>query len=280
MTEVLATGSGPGVSQGRVARLAMSGPWAVVPDLARRQGLRMLRHPVLLLGAAWFVLGYGIGGPTTPYDRYSAVTGMLAFMLGPGSFFAANLVASSDRRCGAEEWTPSLPMPAVHRTAALLLACLVPAAAVGMLDLAAVALVGPHEATMPLLWQHVASVPLVVLGATVLGVAVARLLPWPGVPLAVMVGLVVFNARMAGDHSYLGFYVDFAEWTPSSAAYADVIPPMRPGSPSWHLIYLAALCGLAACGALLRDARRWWLPFTAGGVLGALVLVAGALQLP
>jgi hypothetical protein len=280
MTEVLVTGSGPGVSRRPVARLAVAGPWAVVLDLARRQGRRMLRHPVLLLGAAWFVLGYGVGAPSTPYDRYAAVTGILAFMLGPVSFFAANLVASSDRRCGAEEWTPSLPMPAVHRTAALLLACLVPAAAVGLLDLAAVVLWGPHEPLMPLLWQHVASVPLVVLGATVLGVAVARLLPWPGVPLAVMVGLVAFNARVAGDHSYLGFYVDFAEWTPSSAAYADVIPPMTPGSPSWHLVYLAALCGLAACGALLRDARRWWLPFTAGGALGALVLVAGALQLP
>jgi hypothetical protein len=171
-------------------------------------------------------------------------------------------------------------MPAVHRTAALLLACLVPATAVGLLELAAVALWGPHEATMPLLWQHVASVPLVVLGGTLLGVAVARLLPWPGLPLAVMVGLVAFNAQLSQDHRYLGFYVDFAEWTPSSAAYANVIPAMTPGSPTWHLVYLAALCGLAACGALLRDARRWWLPFTVGGALGALVLVAGALQLP
>jgi hypothetical protein len=280
MTEVLVNGSGPGVSQGRVARLAVAGPWTVMPDLARRQGSRMLRHPVLLLGASWFVLGHGFSVPSTPYDRYSTVTGILAFMMGPATFFAANLVASSDRRCGAEEWTPSLPMPSVHRTASLLLACLVPATAAGLLDLAAVALFGPHEATMPLLWQHVASVPLVVLGAAVLGVAVARLLPWPGGSLAVMVGLVAFNAWVSGDHGYLGFYVDFAEWTPSSSAYADVIPSMTPGSPSWHLVYLVALCGLAACGALLRDARRWWLPFTAGGVLGALVLVAGALQLP
>jgi hypothetical protein len=279
MTEVLVSGPGPGVSPGRVARLAVTGPWAVMPDLALRQGRRMLRHPVLLLGAAWFVVGFGVGAPSTPYDRYSMVTGMIAFMLGPVSFFAANLVASSDRRCGAEEWTPSLPMPAVHRTAALLLACLVPATVAGLIDLVAVALFGPLEETMPLLWQHVASVPLVVLGATVLGVAVARLLPWPGVSLAVMVGLVAFNARVAGDHSYLGFYVDFAEWTPNSAAYAAVIPAMVPGSPSWHLVYLAALCGLAACGALLRDARRRWLPFSVGAALGAVVLVAGAAQL-
>jgi hypothetical protein len=280
MTDVLVSGSGPGVSPGRVARLAVAGPWALVPDLARRQATRMLRHPVLLLAVLWFVLGTGLGSPGTPYERYSAVTSMLAFLVGPSVFFAANLVASSDRRCGADEWMPSLPLPALHRTAALLLACLAPAAAAGVLDLVLIALVGPREATMPLLWQHVASVPLVVLGAGVLGVAIARLLPWPGVPLAVMVGLVTFNARVAGDHSYLGFYVDFAEWTPSSGAYADVIPAMTPGSPSWHLVYLAALCGLAACGALLRDARRWWLPFTAGGVLGALVLVAGSAQLP
>ena len=55
---------------------------------------------------------------------------------------------------------------------------------------------------------------------------------------------------------------------------------MTPGSPGWHLLYLAALVGIAACGALLRDARRWWAPFLTGAALGVVVLVAGAAQLP
>lgn len=278
MTDVLVSGSGrAGVSRGPATRPAVSGPWAVVPDLARRQATRMVRHPVLFLGLVWFVLGTGLV-PDTPYEKYSAVTGLLAFMVGPATFFAANLVASSDRRCGAEEWTPSLPMSAVHRSAALLLACLVPASAAGLLDLLAVVLVGPHEPTLPLLWQHVASVPVVVLGASLLGVAVARMLPWPVFPLVVMVGLVAFNGWVTQSHAYLGFYVDFTQWPDSSGP--DVIPARELGSPSWHLVYLVALCGLAACGALLRDARRWWLPFAAGGLLGGVVLLAGWAQLP
>ena len=113
---------------------------------------------------------------------------------------------------------------------------------------------------MPALrWAHVASVPVAVLGAAVLGVAVARLLPWPGAPLVVMVGLVAANVWASDHQPYLGLYVDFAVWTGT-----DAIPAMNPGPPGWHLVYLVALVGLAACGALLRDVSRRWLPFVGG----------------
>jgi hypothetical protein len=101
------------------------------------------------------------------------------------------------------------------------------------------------------------------------------LLPWTGVPLVVVVGLVSFNLWITTRDPYLGFYVDFPVWTTPD----NMVPAMVPGDPSWHLVFLLALTGLAACGALLRDARRWWLPFTGGAVLGALVLVSGTLQL-
>lgn len=259
-----------------VPRPVVAGPWSVVPDLARRHAVRMVRHPVLLLGVLWYALVAGVPHlPSTPYDQYSVVTGTVAFALGPLAYFAANLVASAGRRSGADEWTPSLPLPALHRTCALLLACLAPAAFAAALDLAVlVAIKADGGLIFPVKWQHVASVPVTVLGGAVLGVAVARLLPWIGMPLVVAVGLVVFNFWVSEPNPYLGFYVDFAVWTRT-----DALPAMTPGSPGWHLLYLAALVGIAGCGALLRDARRWWAPLLAGAALGVVVLVAGAAQL-
>jgi hypothetical protein len=274
MTDLLMSGRGrPPVA---VPRPVVGGPWSVVPDLAGRHAARMVRHPVLLLGVLWYALVAGVPHlPTTPYDQYAVVTGTVAFALGPLAYFAANLVASSGRRSGADEWTPSLPLPALHRTCALLLACLAPAALALALDLVVmVAIKADGGLIFPVRWQHLASVPVTVLGGAVLGVAVARLLPWLGTPLVVAVGLVVFNFWVSESDPYLGFYVDFAVWTRN-----DVIPAMTPGSPGWHLLYLAALVCVAACGALLRDARRRWAPLLAGAALGAVVLVAGAAQL-
>jgi hypothetical protein len=271
VTDVLVSRSTP-----KAARpLGRAGSWPLVADLARVHAIRMLRHPILLVGLAWYLVVMGIGLPETAYEQYSAVTGLIAFVAGPLSYFAANLVASSGRRSGVDEWSPSLPMPPAHRSAALLLACLAPAAAAAVINLAMLLVLSLDGLQMPIAWQHIVSVPVVVFGGAALGVAIARLLPWTGVPLALMVGLVAFNAWLPSAYSQLGFYVDFADWTDTNA-----IPAMVPGSPSWHLVYLVALCGLAASGALLRDARRPWVPFASGATLGALVIIAGTLQLP
>ena len=245
-----------------------------VVDLAAVQTRRLLRHPAALLSLVWVVAGVGLALPDTPYERYSAVTGMLIFIAGPAIFFASNLVASSERRSGADDWTPALPMPPAARTLGLLAAGAVVAAGSLVVDLLVVAVAGPDEVGLPLQWAHVASVPVAVLGAAVLGVAVARLLPWPGAALVVMVGLVAANIWTENHQPYLGLYVDFAVWTSS-----DAVPAMHPGSPGWHLVYLAALVGLAACGALLREARRRWLPFVGGGVCAVVAVLAGGLQL-
>ena len=275
MTDLLVSASGAGPAQ--VRRATGTGPWSLVADLAKLQAVRIMRHPVFLLGLGWYVVLVGVGErPHTLYAEYSTVTGSVAYVAGPFAFFAANLVASSGRRSGADEWTPSLPMTRLHRTNALLLACLAPAAFAAVLDLAvlyAIRLYGGLD--MHVQWQHLASVPVTVLGGAVLGVAVARLLPWTGVPLVVVVALVSFNLWVTTKDPYLGFYVDFAEWTTPG----NMVPAMVPGDPSWHLVFLLALTGLAGCGALLRDARRWWLPFTMGAVLGVVVLVSGTLQL-
>jgi hypothetical protein len=134
----------------------------------------------------------------------------------------------------------------------------------------------PGETLLPVLWQHVAAQALALLGAGVLGVAVARLLPWPGLPLLVAVALVAANLWVADHWPYLGPYTEFVRWPSNDAD----LPAREPGSAGWHLLYLVALVALAAAGALLPVARRRWAPFLAGAAAGTAVLLAGWLQLP
>src|SRR5215218_164115 len=121
-----------GTEATRVRVLRLPSGLATVLDLARVQARRIVRHPALLVSLAWLALGVGFGSPGTPYEQYSMATGMLIFITGPATFFAANLVATSERRTYADEWTPALPMPAARRTGALLVA----GAAVGVVALA------------------------------------------------------------------------------------------------------------------------------------------------
>jgi hypothetical protein len=250
------------------------GRWALVSDLARIHAVRILRHPVFLLGLFWYLLSLFVNAPSKPYDQYTMLTALPIFLVGIPVFVAVNLVATSSRRAGVDDWTVGLPLPPLHRTAALLLASAAPALVVTAIDaMAYVSFRGIVD--IEVLRTQLACVPVAILGAGLLGVAVARLLPWPGAPLAVAVGLVVANSWVSGPWPYLGAYCDFVVWSTN-----DVIPARVPGSSSWHLTYLVALCGLAAAGALLPVARRRWLPFAVGAVFGVVVLVAGALQLP
>lgn len=255
----------------------LGGPWRQVPHLARLDALRVLRHPAMLVGIGWFVLGVGVdtSGPVSPYDRYTMPTATLVFLMGIPTFVAVNMVATSGRRSGVDEWAAALPVPALHRTVGTLLAAFAPALLVVVLSVGYLALT-PGETLIPVLWQHVAAQGAALLGAGLLGVAVARLLPWPGLPLLVAVGLVSANLGISGRWNYLGPYTEFVQFTSSDAD----IPARVPGSASWHLAYLLALGALAAAGALLPVTRRWWLPFSAGALAGALVLVSGWLQLP
>jgi hypothetical protein len=268
--EVIA--AGPAVAT--AGSVAVAGPWRLVPDLARVQAQRIVRHPAFLLGALWFVFGFGVGTPDSPYERYSSVTALVVWLLAVPSYFAVNLVATSGRRAGVDQWAEGLPMPELHRTVAMLLAAAAPALVAAVGSVGYLALIG-GDTGMPLLWQHVASALVALLGAGFLAVAVSRLLPWPGLPLVAVVGVVTANFWVAGRWPYLGAYVDFVQWTDT-----DAIPAREPGSASWHLAYLLALCALAAAGALLPVARRRALPFTAGAVAGVVVLMAGYLQLP
>jgi len=106
---------------------------AAVGTLARREAWRMVRHPVYLVLLLYFVLIGGVevvnlGLPSREAVReLGTVLGLL--WLGPATFFAANLVASSARRAHAESQLAAAPTTAQARTLATCLGVLGPTAA-------------------------------------------------------------------------------------------------------------------------------------------------------
>ena len=259
---------------GRTRRGARVPVWAALGPAELR---RLVRHPVFLGGLVFVAVTAGLEGAPGPRVAYSMVTGAAVFFVGPFAFFAANLLASRDRRSGADEWLGSLPAGRRHRTAAALVACSGPAALAGVITLGLVAVFSgngrlPH--TPPLL--EIATVPLCVFGGGLLGVMVARWAPWPGAAALVMVALVVFHVRLSGDWVLLGAYVEFARWGDDFGDWAGVID----GSRGWHAVYLAALCGMATIGALLLDSRRKLPVFLLGTAVTAVAVIAGWAQLP
>ena len=120
-----------------------SGSWALVADLARVQAVRILRHPVFLLGLAWYVVLVGIGDrPDTPYAQYSTRHGDRSpswWVRSPSSrptWWPARAAGPAPT-----SGPPACRCPGCTGPAALLLACLAPAAFAAVLDLAVLLLI-------------------------------------------------------------------------------------------------------------------------------------------
>ena len=248
--------------------------WAVLGTAEIR---RLVLHPVFLAGVAFVMVSAGVDLRPGPREAYSVVTGAGIFFFGPFTYLAANLLASRERRHGAEEWLSSLPALRRDRTTAALVACFGPATAVTVLTL--VAYTGFSAAELFARAPHpleLTSVPLSVLGGGLLGVMVARWAPFPGAAALVMVGLVAVHVALPERLALLGAYVEFARWGEPNWAWAGVID----GSRGWHVAYLLALCAMAATGALLVDAQRRVPVLSLGAGLTCLAALAGWAQLP
>jgi hypothetical protein len=230
--------------------------------LGRGELRRLVLHPLFLGGFGFLTLVSVLDSPGGPRDAYYAVTGAGTFFVGPFTFFAANLLASRDRR---------------HRTAAALVACAGPMA-VAAIATGLVALMYAARGAFaedPLLLE-MATGSLSVLGGGLLGVMVARWARFPGAAMLVMVGLVAFSISLSGRWVLLGAYVEFARWGETTDEWAGVID----GSRAWHIVYLIGLCAMAAHGALLVDARRKVPLFLLGVAVTAVTALAGWAQLP
>ena len=248
--------------------------WAVLGATEIR---RLVLHPVVLGGLLFTAVTAGLEGTPGPRPAYGIITAAGIFFLGPFTYFAANLLASRDRRHGTEEWLTSLPAGRRDRTAAALVACTGPAlvsAVIALALFAGFAGAGLLVRNPPVL--ELLTIPIAVLGGGLLGVMVARWAPWPGAAALVMVGLVAAHIRLSGDWVLLGAYVEFARWGATTNEWAGVID----GSRTWHVVYLGGLCAMAAIGALLFDVRRKVPLFLLGVAVTAVTVLAGWAQLP
>jgi hypothetical protein len=266
--------SGAGrVSNGRRVLLAL---W-------RKDAIRLTRHPVVAVGALYsLVLSLNVPYGSPALDDYQSFSMLSALIMGPPTLFAANLVASRDRRAGSIEMLSSTPAGARTRTSAMLFANLGPAAlsiVVIAVALGAFRLLDMAPPRWPPLGE-LAVQPATVLGAGLLGVMTARWLPIPGGAAIVMVALVLW-VDLSGYH------------LPSETAMS--LAPIREfevsngqghvtgtfaGSLPWHIAYILCLDAMAAIGALLATPGPKKKLLTAGAVAVTGAIITGWIQLP
>lgn len=249
--------------------------------LGLQEGRRIALHPLALLGLVLTFVVMLTEGVEGARESFEAVSTGPTWFYGTLVFFAAHLVASRDRRAHSGELLAVVPASGVQRVAGLCLAALVPTL------VAVVFVVTVHQANEarglylvpPNVW-HLSQAPLTVLGGALLGIMVARMTRVPGVPLLVMIAMVLVNAWLNSKPltlQPLATYVPWPVWTPINTRSWN---GMNPGSPAWHVAYLAALCGMAATGAFLRESAHRPRVVAVGALFTAAAVVTGLLQLP
>ncbi|WP_033345883.1 hypothetical protein [Catenuloplanes japonicus] len=231
------------------------------PTLVLAATARLIRHPLvpaaLALSAAWSLIpavrdsSLMASAPGTPLNVFLVLTHVPSMPLGVAVLFAANLLATRDRRAGTAELLAAVPVPLRRRTAAALLAVLAPAVLTGCFTAVQMIIFhryGPQPARWPSLGE-LAVQPATVLGGGLLGVAVARLAPWPGAAAATLAGLVgAFTLPASAGRQEL---LSLAPWREMAVQDDAGVVSYLPGSPGWHAAYLCCLGGLAAIAALL-----------------------------
>ncbi|MEP7054908.1 MAG: hypothetical protein ABI912_06640 [Actinomycetota bacterium] len=269
----------------------------VLGVLAVREARRILTSPAILLMAGVVVLILGLDSATLGDNgrglfHRAALAEMLATVgilyFGPITFVATHLAATSAARSGSNRLLVAAPVGQRRRDLALCLGVLVgPAALALALAMAAAAAAGAgHQAPSanwtwivgPWTWIDVLQVPAIVLGAGILGVVVARWLPYPGSLLFGFVGMILGTIALLSTsptalRPWFAPWVSIQWWSGDAAWTAH-------GSQAWHLAYLLGLSGFGVCAIALRQAesRRRWIAL--GGIALTAVLSTGWLQLP
>lgn len=246
--------------------------------LARVEARRVLLHPAYLMIFVFMVLsGYvelAAVGQIGPTQLVEILLVVFTFYLPMIAIFPASLVASSARRAGATETLAALPISSSRRTIATLLASFAPATIAAIAALAIWQLsrgLPTYELERP---AALIAVPLLYLGISGLAVAASRWLPWPGVPIAIVVGLFVWVINATSSASAFAYLT--APWlVVPDAGHALLLARY---SDLWHTVYLLGLIALAWTVAILRDRIRLMLLISVP--IGLLTLLAGWAQLP
>lgn len=252
----------------------------LVIEIALFEARRLVLHPLVLLGTGLYLLLLVTTRDDGSRTVFDTLTTGPTFFTGVFTYFAANLVASRTRRHRCAEHHASLPSAPTHRTAGVCLATLAPAAVILLIALLALGWHAGivHSFVVRPSVAELAAGPLTVIGGGLLGVMIARWLPFPFASLVVMVGIVAVTVWLSSRPytlQMLAPYVSFAVWG-DDQNWAG----RYPGSAEWHAVYLAALCAMAATGALLPEARRKAVVLGVGALFTAAAVGAGIVQLP
>ncbi len=227
---------------------------AAVLAMARREGVLLILHPAFLIGLILFLplmtlIGLGLDSGAGVLSQDDGSLNLLLVPLGWAAILASNLCTLRSRRYGTDELLGGAVVPLGSRTAAHLVACLA-TLPVSVGFAAALVLLRRLEGWegWPRIEVFVVG-PLIVLGGAVLGVAVARWLPWA------VFGWVAVVATFVLQVSYGEADARF-RWLHFSSHGNDTsfnLPEFQLERHGWHLVYLVGATLLVAAVALLRS---------------------------
>lgn len=240
-------------------------------SLARAEARRFALHPLFFIGAGFVAVASVVGlvqGQAAGQDPMGNIV-LIGFFIGVFGFVVAHRLTTSMQRTGDVAGTAPVSMR--RRTAALCLACLVPATA-GALGIAFMLVQGwlwPPEAISPatqvawfadesdldVLAVLIALGPVACLGGPLLGVAVGRWAPFRGSAVIGAV-LLVFAPLMTNEAP--GGWRAVTPWAvlvDEQVLHGETIGSsiVDTVAPLWDLAFTLCLCGLATVAALLRD---------------------------
>src|SRR5436305_1001497 len=169
-------------------------PQRTAIPLALAEGRRLVLHPLTVVGLALTIVVTLLSLHRAPGTTFDAVTAAPTFYFGVFVILAANLIATRDGRSGAIEMLTPAPTPTVRRTLALIIAAAFPAGCCAVIVLLADAYLraAGRYVVAPSGW-YLAQSPLTIFGAGLLGILVARWLPYRAAPYLVVITVVIGN---------------------------------------------------------------------------------------
>jgi hypothetical protein len=253
-------------------RLAVPVPVALAGFDARR----LLVRPSTLLGL--YVL-YRVLAPAPPlgsaYDGVNRLVGLNVAVLGLFVLAVAGSIGGRDRGVEIVEAAPAAPRGRLMSWLVLL---------GGLAAVEYVALLANrfghdepwYGGLMPDAWQLTQG-PIMLIGAGLLGVLLARLMPaWVAAPVGVVL-TIAWVGIMSDTIPGATMLAPLVEWIQYREDNRVVI---EPGSLGWHNAYLLGVCGLGVVALMLTAPGRRRGLLLAGIALTAGTVVAGVLALP
>ncbi|MEU4238314.1 hypothetical protein [Actinoplanes sp. NPDC026619] len=282
----------------------MSAPtWTpAVRRLGAFEAHRMLRHPAYPIAMLYILTWAGTllvnhQGGTPANGAYMVVSSSLLLVYAPVTFVVTNRVAAATHRSRVREVLDSVPVDVRQRTLGAIVGLMRGPVVVGLAGAALLLVLGRFvTALTPVAGDRVyqrtvleyLQVPAIVLGAGLLGIAVARWLPWPGMlPLTTLVlwfGTMAtyfpFTAvSQSGGPEVVHARTWLSLWPVWYASDQGMLPRQPLGQEMWHLSYLLGLGTLAGFAALLRAGGPRRALFVTAGAVVAVTAAAAWLQL-